>query len=82
MPVAEEFVAVLNDLVSSANQVNLVLVVKLSHDVFSKRKAHTTVIIAPVIYFFVWVRPQEVAQESCVRDVCRSDYVIDGQDFV
>jgi len=82
LPVAEELISVFDDLVRPADQVNLVLVVELSHDVFSEREANTSVVVAPVLHFFVGVGPEKVTQESSVRHVCGPHDVIDGEDFV
>jgi len=58
LPVAEELIAVLDDLVRSANQVDLILVSKLADDVLSKGEADPSVVIAPVCDLLVRVGPK------------------------
>lgn len=65
----KEFVTVLNDLVGAADQVEVVLVEELCHDVRPKGVGHTPVVLTPTGDVLVRVGPQEVAQEARVGDV-------------
>jgi hypothetical protein len=58
LPPSKEFVAVFNDLVRSANEIQVVAAKELSNDVLAKRERNTAIVLPPPNYVFVWVRPQ------------------------
>jgi hypothetical protein len=56
---SKEFVSILDDLVGTADQVEIVfLVQKLCHDIFPKGKRDTLVIFTPAINFIVRIGPE------------------------
>merc|ERR1719229_400622 len=67
----KEFVTILNDLVGSADQVEVVLVEEFRHDVRSEGVGHTPVVLTPTGNVLVGVGPQKVAKEARVGDVGR-----------
>ena len=69
----KELVAVLHDLVGTANEIEVVLVQELSHNVFAKGERDTPVVLAPSVNFLVGVRPEKIAQEARVGDIGGSD---------
>lgn len=44
---------------------------KLGDHIGSESEGHAPVILAPALYALLWVRPQQVAQESGVRHLAR-----------
>lgn len=79
---AEELVAVLYDLVSATDQVDVVSVVKLLHDVFTECEAHSAIVLAPVCHFLVGIGPKKVAQKACVWHISWTHDIVDGKNFV
>jgi len=76
---SEELVAVFLDLVSAANQINVILLVEVLHDNFAERVTHTSVVFAPVDDVFLGVSritPQEVAEQTTVRYVGGSEDLV------
>jgi len=69
LPLGEELVAVLNDLVGSADEVHVVLLEELADDVWAEGERDTAVVLTPAGDVFVWVRPEEVAEETSVGHV-------------
>lgn len=57
----------------AANQIQIVLVQELSNNILPKGERDTPVVLTPSIDFLVGVRPEEVAQETSIRDICRPD---------
>lgn len=82
LALAEELVSVLNYLMSAADQVDVVSVIELLHDVFAEGKAHTTVVLTPFRHLFVGVRPQKVAKEACVGHIRRPNNIVNSKNFV
>ena len=73
----EEFIAILHDLMSSTNQVDVVLLVELAHNVLSEGKTDTTIIISVVLNATLWVGPQQIAEKSRVWHISRSHNILD-----
>jgi len=73
LPPSEELVAVLDDLVSSADEIKVVLVEELSDDVLAEGEGYSTIVLSPSVNVFVRVRPKKITQQSGVRDVGGSD---------
>jgi len=70
LALGKEFVAIFDNLVGSTNKIEIVTVQEFRHHIGTKSKAHASVILAPALYIFVWIGPEEVAEEARVRDVC------------
>ena len=54
----EEFVAVFNDLMRAADQIDVVLLVKLSHHLLTKCKGNTAIVVAVCLDASFGIRPQ------------------------
>lgn len=63
------------------DQINVIALAELRDNIFTKREAYSTVVLAPFIYFFVGVTPEKVAQESCVWDIGWPHNILDGVNF-
>jgi hypothetical protein len=74
LPLGKELVAVLDDLVGTADQVHVVLLQEPGYNVGPKGERDTTVVLAPAGNVLVGVRPEKIAQESAVGDLqaCQS----------
>jgi len=70
LTLGEELVPVLNNLMGPADKVEVVSVEELAHDVGPEGEADATVVLAPTLNILVRIRPQEVAQQACVGNVC------------
>ena len=68
----EELVAVLDDLVSAADEVHVVFLQETRDDVRSKGERHTTVILGPPRYILVWIRPKQIAEQTAIGDLERT----------
>ena len=53
----------------TADEIHVVLLQEARHDVWSERKAHTSVVLAPPGDVLVGVGPQQIAEETAVRDL-------------
>jgi len=62
---------------SSAYQVNVMLFIECWHDFLSEGKTDTSIIFTPSLHIFVRVWPEEVAEETSVRDVSGSHNSLD-----
>jgi len=81
LPLAEELVPVLNNLMSATNQVDVIALSELRNNVLSKSEGDTTVVLTPLVHIFVGIRPQQVTEQACVGDVCRPHDILDSVDF-
>lgn len=50
---------------------------KFGHHICPEREGDTAVVLSPAEDVFVWVGPQQVAQQTLVRHVCGSHYSAD-----
>ena len=78
LSLGEEFVAVLDHLVGPADQIEVVLLEELLDDLWAERKAHSPAALVPGLYVFVWIGPEEITEDSCLRDL---DWPVDVQDL-
>ena len=69
LPLREELVTVLDDLMSAANQVHIVLLKEPGDNVWAEREGDTTIVLGPSGNILVWVRPQQVAKQTAVWDL-------------
>merc|ERR1719474_8195 len=72
LPLGKELVAVLDHLMGSAYEVQVVAVEELADHVSSEGKAHAPIVLTPALNILVRIRPEEITQQPCVGDVCRS----------
>lgn len=80
--VSHELIAIFDDLVSPANESELVPAVKLSDYVLSEHKAHASIIVGPPLNVKLRVGPEQVAQKSSVRYILGSSLLIDALQIV
>lgn len=73
----EELIAVLDYLMGTADQVQLVLPQEGRDDLLSKDKAHSSFRLTPHLHAGFRVRPQQVAQQSGIRYIGGSDDGVD-----
>mmetsp|Transcript_17525 Transcript_17525/g.54741 ORF Transcript_17525/g.54741 Transcript_17525/m.54741 type:complete len:529 (-) Transcript_17525:13-1599(-) len=78
----EELVAVLDDLVGAADEVEVHLAEELGDDVLAEGEGDAAVVLAPAHHVLVRVGPEEVAEEARVGDVRRSDDPLDLVDLL
>mmetsp|Transcript_53453 Transcript_53453/g.127485 ORF Transcript_53453/g.127485 Transcript_53453/m.127485 type:complete len:302 (+) Transcript_53453:112-1017(+) len=62
----KELVAILNNLVCTANKVHVVLLEKAGHHIWAKDEGHTAIILGPACNIFVRICPKEIANQACV----------------
>jgi hypothetical protein len=77
LSLCKELIAVLNYLMRTANQVNIVLLIESRYDFLTESKGDTTVVFTPPLNILIGIGPEEVAQEASVRDVSRSHNSLD-----
>lgn len=65
----EELVTILDDLVSTADQVHVMFLKEPGNHVRSKGERHATVILAPSSDVLIRVGPQEIAKQTTVGDL-------------
>ena len=65
----EELVSVLHDLVGTAYQVHVMLLQESGNDVRAEGEGDTAIVFTPPSDVFVWVRPEQVAQQTAVRNL-------------
>ena len=68
---AEELVAVLDDLMRSANKIYIVFLEELLDDGLAKRVRNTAVVLAPTRLSFLRVGPKQVAEKAILRNLSR-----------
>mmetsp|Transcript_62791 Transcript_62791/g.204939 ORF Transcript_62791/g.204939 Transcript_62791/m.204939 type:complete len:322 (-) Transcript_62791:98-1063(-) len=69
LALGKELVAVLNDLVSAADEIHVHLREEAGHDIRAEDEGHTAVILGPTCDVLVRVRPKQIADEARVRHV-------------
>ena len=69
LPLGEELVPIFDDLVRTADQIHVVLLQKAGHDIRPECERDTAIVFAPPSDVLVWVRPQQVAQQTAVRNL-------------
>lgn len=56
-------------LMGTADQIQVVLVQELGYHLRAKGKRYTPVILPPAQNILVWVRPEQITQETLVRNI-------------
>ena len=72
LPPREKLVAILYDLVSSADQVQTRSRKELRDNILAERKTDSPVALTPTANVRLRVRPQQITQEASIRNVSRS----------
>jgi len=62
LPLGKELIPVLDYLMSSTNQVELIPPVKLGHNLSAEGIRHAALVRLPAVRVFVWIRPQQIAE--------------------
>lgn len=57
---------------SSADQIHVMLLKKFGNDFSTKGKGDASIAFAPTHRFLVRIRPQEIAEDTLVRYICRA----------
>lgn len=69
LSLGEELVSVLDDLMRSADEVHVVFLQESRDDIGAEGERNTTIVFAPASDVLVGVGPEQVAQETAVRDL-------------
>lgn len=65
----KELVAVFNNLVSTTNEIHVVLLQKTGYYVGPKGEGNTSVVFAPASNVLVGIRPEQIAEQSTVGNL-------------
>jgi hypothetical protein len=69
LALGEELVAILDDLVGTANEVHVVFLEEARDDVWTKGERDTAVVLGPAGDILVWIGPEEIAEKAAVGDL-------------
>jgi hypothetical protein len=69
LPLREELIAVLCNLVGAAYKVHVVFLQEATDDIWPKGKGHAAVVFAPAGDVLVGVGPEKIAEEAAVGDL-------------
>ena len=65
----EELVAIFYDLMCATDEIHVMLLQKARYNIWSKREAHTSVVLAPSGNVLVWVGPKQIAKKTAVGNL-------------
>ena len=78
----EKFIPIFDHLVSSADKINIMLDSKLTHNLFTKSKTHSTIIVVIFLNAALRVWPEQITEETGIGHIGRPHNVFDlVQDF-
>jgi hypothetical protein len=77
LPPCKEFIPILDNLVSSADQIQIMPIEELGYNILTKGEGNTTIILPPSIDVLIGVTPQQVTQQASVGDVGWPDNTLD-----
>jgi hypothetical protein len=66
---AKELVAILDDLVSTADQVHVMFLQEARYNVWTEGEGDTAVVFTPAGDVLIGVRPEQIAEETAVGDL-------------
>lgn len=69
LALGEELVAVLDDLVSTADEIHVMFLEEARHHVWTKGEGDTTIVFAPSGNVLVGIRPEEIAEKTAVGNL-------------
>lgn len=69
LTLAKELVAVLDDLVSSADQIHVVLLQETRYNVGAEGEGDTAIVFAPACDVLIRIRPEQIAEKTAVGDL-------------
>lgn len=67
--VRKKFVAVFDNLMSSANQIEIVLVVEFFYNISSEGVGYTSLVFSPCGDILIRVTPEQITYKSTIRDI-------------
>jgi hypothetical protein len=70
LTLGEELISVFHDLMCTADEVHVVFLEEAGYDVRAECEADTSVVLAPSGDVLVGIRPQQIAEQPTVRDLC------------
>ena len=70
LSLGEEFVTVLHYLVCTANEVHVMFLQEPGDYIRSEGEGNSTIVLTPASDIFVGVRPEQVAKETTIGDLC------------
>ena len=73
----KEFIAIFDDLMGTADKIDIVLLEELLYHGFTECIAHSSIILTPTTLGLLWVWPQQVAQETILGDFSRSSDLLE-----
>eukprot|EP00804_Cyclotella_cryptica_P010309 CCRYP_012225-RA/>CCRYP_012225-RA protein AED:0.31 eAED:0.58 QI:0/0/0/1/0/0/2/0/519 len=77
LPPCEELVAILHNLMGTADEIQIMPIQELRHNIFPEREGNTAVILPPPVNILIGITPKQIAQQARVRDVRRSNDALD-----
>ena len=66
----------------TTNEIDFILFTESFNDLAAEDKADASIIILPCFRVFVWIWPQQIAQQTSIRYICRPYYIIYGKNAV
>ena len=61
----------------TADQIDVVLFGECRNNLLTEGKGDTSVIFTPSLDVLIWIGPEQVTKESCIRNICGSHYTLD-----
>lgn len=55
-----------------ADEIQVVFVEELGYHFSSKREGHAPVVLTPAQHILIWIRPQQITQETLIWNICGS----------
>ena len=80
MTLGEELVAVLNDLMSTTDEVHVVLLQETRYYVWAEREADTSIVLTPTGDVLIRIGPQQIAEKSAIRNLPMSAFALEKLD--
>lgn len=72
LPLREELVSVLDDLMSAADEVHVVFLQETRYDIGAEGKGDTAIVFTPSSDVFVGIGPQEIAEKTAIGNLGES----------
>lgn len=66
----KELVTILNDLVGSADKIQIMFFQELRHNIRAECEGHTTIVLTPAFQLLIRIGPQKIANDARIRDIC------------
>ena len=77
LPATKELVAILNDLVRPANEINVIFLEELLDHSLAKSVGNAAIVLSPARLTLFWVRPEQIAEKTILRHLGRSCYLLE-----